>query len=61
VECLPEHIPDQVVVDVTHLKLGEALHIAEIQPPERVRIRYVNNYTVAVVTATEGAGAATAS
>ena len=55
VECLPENIPDQIVVDVTHLKMGEALHIADIQPPEGVRIRYVNNYTVAVVTTTEDA------
>jgi large subunit ribosomal protein L25 len=61
VECLPDAIPDRIVVDVTRMKMGEALHVADIQPPEGVRIRYVNNFTVAVVTAPEGAREAAAS
>jgi len=61
VECLPDAIPDRIVVDVSRMKMGEALHVSDIQPPEGVRIRYVNNFTVAVVTAPEGATEAAAS
>lgn len=58
VECLPDAIPEKIVIDVTSMKLGEALHVADVQPPEGVRIVYVVNFTVAVVVAPEGEAAA---
>ena len=38
VACLPTNIPDEIEVDVTELRLGEAIHIGDITPPEGVRI-----------------------
>jgi large subunit ribosomal protein L25 len=53
VEALPTKIPAQIEVDVTPLKIGGSLHIADVKAPEGVKIRYATNFTVAVVTAPE--------
>jgi large subunit ribosomal protein L25 len=37
VECLPTEIPDHITVNVAPLKLGEALHLKDLQFPEGVR------------------------
>lgn len=38
VRCLPKDLPDQIIVDVTHLKVGQTLHIGDIQAPEGVEL-----------------------
>ncbi len=38
VECLPTDIPEKIVVDVSNLKLGEALHVKDIAAPEGVKL-----------------------
>ncbi len=38
VRCLPKDLPEQLVVDVSHLELGKAIHIGEIKPPAGVEI-----------------------
>jgi large subunit ribosomal protein L25 len=38
VRCLPKDLPEQINVDVTHLKVGETLHIGEIPAPAGVEI-----------------------
>lgn len=38
VECLPTNIPEKIEVDVTNIKMGESLHVRDIQPPEGVKI-----------------------
>jgi large subunit ribosomal protein L25 len=38
VRALPKDLPDQIVVDVTHLKVGETIHIGELTAPEGVEI-----------------------
>lgn len=53
VETLPGKIPATIEVDVTPLKIGASIHIADVKVPEGVRIRYQTNFTVAVVTAPE--------
>ncbi len=53
VEALPEKIPVQIDVDVTPLKIGGSLHIADVKAPEGVKIKFATNFTVAVVTAPE--------
>lgn len=53
VEALPERIPVQIEVDVTPLKIGGSIHIADVKAPEGVKIKYATNFTVAVVTAPE--------
>ena len=53
VEALPDHIPVQIEVDVTPLKIGGSIHIADVKAPQGVKIEYATNFTVAVVTAPE--------
>jgi large subunit ribosomal protein L25 len=36
--ALPQDLPEVIVVDVTHLKLGQAIHLGEIQPPPGVEL-----------------------
>jgi len=38
VECLPTNIPERIEVDVANLKIGESLHVKDIQAPEGVKI-----------------------
>lgn len=38
VECLPTAIPEKIEVDVSNLKIGEAVYIKNITPPEGVKI-----------------------
>jgi large subunit ribosomal protein L25 len=38
VRALPKYIPEQIVIDVTQLGLGRAIHIGEVKAPENVEI-----------------------
>lgn len=38
VECLPTDIPKEIEVDVTQLKIGDAIHIKDIVPPPNIKI-----------------------
>ncbi|MCM8800922.1 MAG: 50S ribosomal protein L25 [Candidatus Omnitrophica bacterium] len=38
VECLPTDIPEHIEVDVSQLKIGEAIHIKDISFPKGVRV-----------------------
>ena len=53
VEALPEKIPVRIEVDVTPLKIGGSIHIADVKAPQGVKIKFATNFTVAVVTAPE--------
>ena len=53
VEALPASIPVRIEVDVTPLKIGGSLHIADVKAPQGVKIKYATNFTVAVVSAPE--------
>ena len=53
VEALPDRIPVAIEVDVTPLKIGGSIHIADVKAPEGVKIKYATNFTVAVVSAPE--------
>ena len=53
VEALPNKIPVQIEVDVTPLKIGGSIHIADVKAPQGVTVKYATNFTVAVVTAPE--------
>jgi large subunit ribosomal protein L25 len=39
IECLPRDLPDVITVDVSHLNIGDAIHVREIPLPEGVRTR----------------------
>lgn len=47
VRCLPRHLPEEIVVDVTEMKVGDSRHIADLTPPEGVT--YLDDEDVVVV------------
>jgi large subunit ribosomal protein L25 len=53
VEALPERIPVKIEVDVTALKIGQSIHIADLTAPEGCRFSFSANYTVAFVAVPE--------
>ncbi|NOJ94248.1 50S ribosomal protein L25/general stress protein Ctc [Corallococcus sp. CA049B] len=58
--ALPGAIPLQIEVDVTNLKIAEALHVNDVKLPEGVSVKTHVNYTIAVLSAPEAAEAAPA-
>src|SRR5215470_14759435 len=53
VMALPTAIPDKIEVDVSHLKMAQALHINDVKLPEGIAVRTTVNFTVAVVSVPE--------
>lgn len=49
VRCLPRDLPEQIVVDVTHLELGKAIHLSEIKLPDGVEVLGDKNVPVIAV------------
>jgi large subunit ribosomal protein L25 len=63
VRALPKDLPEQIVVDVSHLELGKALHLGEIKPPAGVEIlgdKHIPVVAVAMPRTEEEEAAATA-
>jgi large subunit ribosomal protein L25 len=46
---LPSAIPEKIEVDVSHLKMAQALHVNDIKLPEGIEVKTTTNFTVAVV------------
>ncbi|HEU5122750.1 MAG TPA: 50S ribosomal protein L25 [Verrucomicrobiae bacterium] len=61
VRALPQHLPEQVVIDVSSLELNKTIHLGEIKAPEGVEILGDKNIPVVSVAAprTETEAAAT--
>src|SRR5271154_1119807 len=51
VRCLPKDLPEQIVVDVSHLEIGKAVHIGDIKAAEGVEILGDKHITVVAVAA----------
>ena len=49
VRCLPKDLPEQLVIDVSHLELGKAIHLGEIKAPAGVEIIGDKNIPVVAV------------
>jgi large subunit ribosomal protein L25 len=58
--ALPGAIPERIEVDVTPMKIAEALHINDVKLPAGVTVKTNVNYTLAVISAPEAAEAAPA-
>ena len=56
--ALPGAIPERIEVDVTPMKIAEALHINDVKLPAGVTVKTNVNYTLAVISAPEAAEAA---
>lgn len=53
VECFPDAIPEAIVVDVTNLEIGDAIHVRELQVPEGVTVAENPDEVVVVITPPE--------
>ena len=51
VECLPGSMPEHIDVDVSALKMGESIHVEQIQVPEGIRVLTDMKEPVVVITA----------
>lgn len=51
--ALPGAIPQSIEIDVTPLKIAQAIHINEVQLPAGVTVKTHTNFTIAVVSAPE--------
>ena len=49
IECIPDDIPDEFVVDVSELMIGNAVRASQIQPKEGVRILTAPDIVIAHV------------
>ena len=38
IECLPQDVPDELVIDITDVELGEMVHVSDLQTPAGVTI-----------------------
>jgi len=55
IETLPRAIPEKIVVDISNLHAGDALHVGELPVPEGIKIVDNPEETVVVVTEPEEA------
>jgi len=51
IECLPKDLPDVLTVDVSHLNIGDAIHVREIPLPQGVTTHVSPDLTVFSVVA----------
>ncbi len=51
IECLPRDLPDVISVDVSHLKIGDAIHVRDLPLPEGVTTRVPADLTAFAVMA----------
>lgn len=51
VRCIPANIPSEIVVDVTHLKIGDSIHVSDLTLDEGVEIADDLERTVCTVAA----------
>jgi large subunit ribosomal protein L25 len=51
VECFPRDLPEIIRVDVSHLNIGDSLHVKDLQLPPGVSVRANADLTVASVAA----------
>ena len=50
VVCLPEDMPGNFTIDISHLGVGDSLHVGEIAIPEGVEVRTDTSLTLVVIT-----------
>ena len=47
--CKPKHTPDSIVLDITELNIGDAIHVEDIQLGEDIEIPHEVNFTVVTI------------
>lgn len=54
VSALPLNLPGSIEMDVSHLDIGDSIHVEEVQAPEGVEILFDVNFTMATVVSPKG-------
>jgi large subunit ribosomal protein L25 len=49
IECLPTEIPESITADISHLGVGDALHVSDLKIPAGIKLISSPETTVAVV------------
>lgn len=49
VRALPKDLPEQILIDVSHLEVGKSIHLGEIKPPQGVELIGNKNTPVVAV------------
>jgi len=49
IACLPKDLPEHIVVDVSHLEIGQAIHVGELKLPAGVTVLNAKDQSVAAV------------
>lgn len=49
IECLPSNLPESITIDVSHLDVGDAVHIKDIPPMEGVEFQGDPETVIAIV------------
>lgn len=49
VHCLPKDLPEKLTADVSHLNVGESIHVRDLKLPEGVRIKMDASIVIALV------------
>jgi large subunit ribosomal protein L25 len=49
VRCLPKDLPEKITADVSHLNVGDSIHISDLKLAEGVRAKLDGNVVVAMV------------
>jgi large subunit ribosomal protein L25 len=52
--CLPNAIPDDITADVSHLDLGDSLHIADLSIPDGIELDMDDQLTIATIIVPRG-------
>ena len=52
--CNPEHIPEEIVIDLTGLEINHSIHIHDIKLPEDSKVRSGQDLTLATIVAPSG-------
>lgn len=55
IRCIPSRIPDEIVVDVSGMDVGDSVHVSELDPGEGVEILVSGDLTVCSVAAPRAA------
>lgn len=53
IEVLPTDIPENISADISHLGVGDALHVSDLKVPEKMRVISSPELTIAVVNVQE--------
>jgi len=55
IRCLPGEIPDKIMVDISHLDIGDAIHVEDLVSKVGFELLEEGRFTVVTINAPEGA------